>query len=272
MLGIILVLISINLVVADAPNFQLVEVDHSNGYATVTIPENAIEIAPGIFSLGTTIDIDGTILEGYAIVDYKKGFHHRQGHNGGSSEASSTCFSFLAAGAKWKIVENYLVDSSNSVGLDQNFIRTNIAADIQEWENAAVRNIFGVEGNGSVNRGSIGNAMNGQNEVIFGNIASPGAIAVTYVWGIFSGPPSRRELREWDQIYDQVDFTWNNNGDPNAMDFENIAQHELGHSFGLGHPSDTCIEETMYRFASEGETKKRDLNVGDISGIRRLYA
>ena len=55
------------------------------------------------------------------------------------------------------------------------------------------------------------------------------------------------------------------------MDFENIAQHELGHSFGLGHPSDGCTEETMYRFASEGETKKRNLNSGDIAGIKKLY-
>ena len=55
------------------------------------------------------------------------------------------------------------------------------------------------------------------------------------------------------------------------MDFENIAQHELGHAFGLGHPSDTCTEETMYRFASNGETKKRDLYDGDIAGIKALY-
>lgn len=273
MLGIILVLISISLVVADVPNFEVVEVVPSNEHASVTIPEDAVEIAPGIFSLGTTVDIDGAVLEGYAIVDYKKGYHHRPGHNGGgSNEATNSCFSFLSSGAKWKTLENYLVDPNNSVRLDQNFVRTNIAGDIQEWENAVGRNIFGPEVPGIVNRGSIGNSMNGQNEVIFGSIASPGAIAVTYVWGIFSGPPSRRELREWDQIYDQIDFLWNNNGDPNAMDFENIAQHELGHSFGLGHPSDTCTEETMYRFASEGEIKKRDLNAGDISGIRRLYA
>ena len=55
------------------------------------------------------------------------------------------------------------------------------------------------------------------------------------------------------------------------MDFENIATHELGHSVGMGHPADECTEETMYRFASEGETKKRDLNAGDIAGVNQLY-
>jgi len=27
----------------------------------------------------------------------------------------------------------------------------------------------------------------------------------------------------------------------------------------------------MYAFASDGETKKRDLNAGDIAGIAKLY-
>ena len=40
---------------------------------------------------------------------------------------------------------------------------------------------------------------------------------------------------------------------------------------GLGHPSGSCIEETMYAFASNGETKKRDLNAGDVAGINGLY-
>ena len=55
------------------------------------------------------------------------------------------------------------------------------------------------------------------------------------------------------------------------MDFENIATHELGHSFGMGHPDSTCIEETMYAYADFGETKKRVLNAGDIAGIQELY-
>ena len=55
------------------------------------------------------------------------------------------------------------------------------------------------------------------------------------------------------------------------MDFLNIATHEAGHAAGLGHAPDTCLDETMYRFASEGEINKRDLNPGDIAGIVALY-
>lgn len=32
-----------------------------------------------------------------------------------------------------------------------------------------------------------------------------------------------------------------------------------------------CSKETMYGYASEGETKKRTLNSGDIQGINNLY-
>ena len=56
------------------------------------------------------------------------------------------------------------------------------------------------------------------------------------------------------------------------MDFENIATHELGHAVGLGDLYNDCTEETMYGYASYGETKKRTLEAGDITGIKKLYS
>lgn len=92
-------------------------------------------------------------------------------------------------------------------------------------------------------------------------------------WGIFSGPVKQRQLIEWDQVYNEVNFDWiaDATTDPTKMDFENISTHEIGHAFGMGHPNSSCTEETMYAFATEGETKKRDLNSGDIAGISALY-
>ena len=55
------------------------------------------------------------------------------------------------------------------------------------------------------------------------------------------------------------------------IDFYNIATHELGHSVGMTDLYNFCTEETMYGYATEGETKKRDLNAGDIAGINALY-
>jgi hypothetical protein len=37
------------------------------------------------------------------------------------------------------------------------------------------------------------------------------------------------------------------------------------------HPSDTCTEETMYRFIGMPETKKQTLEAGDLAGIAELY-
>ena len=118
-----------------------------------------------------------------------------------------------------------------------------------------------------------GYGADGKNEVYFGSISEPGAIAITIVWGYFRGPPGARELVEWDMVFDQQDFSWSSNGDANRMDFENIATHELGHAAGLDDLyTGECAEQTMYGYAAEGETKKRTLEAGDIAGISELYA
>ncbi|MFH1462165.1 MAG: matrixin family metalloprotease [bacterium] len=57
-----------------------------------------------------------------------------------------------------------------------------------------------------------------------------------------------------------------------VMDLQNIAVHKIGHGAGLADLYDTvCTEETMYGYSNYGETKKRDLNAGDITGIQELY-
>jgi len=123
----------------------------------------------------------------------------------------------------------------------------------------------------TVNVAYIGNSMNGQNEVAFGDIEDMGVIAATWVWRTTSGPPSERYIAEWDQVYDVISFSWSNNGDPNSMDFENITTHEIGHAVGMGHPDSTCTLETMYAYASNGEIIKRDLHTGDVAGVNGLY-
>lgn len=267
-LGILILAVSVFVVAK--PDFVSTKNPGSNSFE---IPAHAVQISESVFSLGTARDVDGRLVEGFMFVYYKK--ENAKPSGIGGSNGGSTCYAFLAKGAKWKTVEPYLVNPLNAAGLDTEFVRSNLALDISKWEDAAGFNIniLGDENlEGIVDRTNIGN-LNGQNEVIFANIDSPGAIAVTIVWGFFSGPPQNRELVEWDQVYDDVDFNWSSSslGEAGKMDFENIATHELGHSVGMGHPSDTCTEETMYRYASFGETKKRTLNAGDIAGINALY-
>ena len=225
----------------------------------VIIPENAVEVADHIFKLPSVV-VDGKTVEGFMIVDYRKGFGHKPRHGppgkNGSPKGGGKCFAFLAKGAKWNSVEPWVVNPANTEGLGDSFLLDNLGLDIQKWEDAAPANILG---DGSVTSAILAadtERPDGNNEVYFGDIDSPGAIAVTVVWGRFSGPPSQRELIEWDQVYDDVDFNWSATGEPDKMDFANIAIHELGHSVGMGHPDDSCTEETMYRFADFGETKK----------------
>ncbi len=246
----------------------------------VIIPALAVEVADNVFSLGTAIDpVSGQMVEGYAIIHPKTGQAKPPWAGGGKGTGETKCYSFLAKDAKWKTVEPWLVNTSNNAGLSESFVFDTLTVAIDEWEDAADGAVDGVMsedilGNGSTTASALSadtSAPDGQNEVYFDDVSSSGAIAVTVVWGIFGGPPSGRQLVEWDQVYDDVDFPWSSTGEAGKMDFENIAQHELGHSVGLGHPDDSCTEETMYRFASEGETNKRDLNAGDIAGINELY-
>lgn len=267
-------------------------VNSPKGRAAVVIPERAIEVAPGVFHLGTALD-NGQTVEGYAFVKYKKGFEKpgtvcgngicEPGENknkcpedcGGDEEEpddNSTCYDFLARDAKWKTVENYIVNPANTRELDEEFIASNFATDIDKWETEAGIDILGI--GSSTNEILVADTVSpdNKNEAYFADVDHEGAIAITIVWGIFGGPPPFRQLVEWDQVYDDVDFDWSENGEADKMDFESIATHELGHSVGLGDLyTDACSEQTMYGYAGCGETKKRSLEAGDIAGIKKLY-
>lgn len=119
----------------------------------------------------------------------------------------------------------------------------------------------------------------GDNELVFGDYPKEGVIAVTVVWGYFSGPPSWREIIEFDILFD-TDYAWGwagdtsetELGDTSVMDLQNIATHEFGHGLGLGDLYESAAsEETMYGYSTYGETKKRTLYVGDIAGLQELY-
>lgn len=280
LITIISLVLGANQVGATKPDFSSATLDASGTSRNLTLPTPA-DNSP-VISLGTGIDPKtGKMVEGLAFIHYKKDFTHKPNHPGGGGGTTSKCFSFLSQGTKWKTVESWVVNPANTRSLTSTFVFDNLSSNIGKWEDAA----DGTVGNGvsvdilgsgsSTNSALVADSQNpdGQNEVYFADVSSQGAIAVTIVWGIFSGPPFARELVEWDQVYDDVDFDWSASatGEAGKMDFENVSTHEIGHSDGMGHPDDSCTEESMYRFSANGETKKRDLNTGDIAGINQLY-
>lgn len=252
---------------------------------TISVPSRAVEVSHGLYYLGTA-RYDGKTVEGYAIIGYAKPGGKcgngvcDAGENAkncptdcGGGTTTSTCYAFLAKGAKWKTTEDYVINPMNKAGLNISKIPGNVAGDITKWETAA--GTTGIIGSGTTTTDALSADMttpDGKNEVYFGNISDAGAIGITIVWGTFSGPVGSRELIEWDQVYDDTDFAWAMDGSANAMDFENIATHELGHTVGMGDLyTSACSDQTMYGYAGYGETKKQTLESGDIAGIKALY-
>ena len=73
-------------------------------------------------------------------------------------------------------------------------------------------------------------------------------------------------------VLNDVDYACSATGEATKMDLDNIVTHELCHAVGMGDLYDSaCGEETMYGYATYGETKKQTLNAGDIAGISKLY-
>ena len=207
-------------------------------------------------------------IERVQFIHWKKGF--AKGGGQAARQRASSCYAFIARGAKWKTVEPWeVLNGTGDDGIGASAVLSAAGTGVGEWETYGGN----IAGGGSLGNTAVNlNATDGKNVVQFGDDPRDGVIAVTNVWGFFSGPARTREIVEWDMILDR-DFDWSNSNqsDPGAMDLLNIVVHELGHAWGMGHPSDSCTEETMFRFATEGEIKKRDLNTGDIAGIRDLY-
>jgi hypothetical protein len=80
------------------------------------------------------------------------------------------------------------------------------------------------------------------------------------------------DIIEYDISYNSQYFTWSCAGAAGAMDVENIATHEEGHSTGLGDLyGDADNLETMYGWTSDGVTQGRTLEPDDVEGAEFMY-
>ncbi len=232
----------------------------------VSLPAQAVEVAPGLYKLGVSYDMKSdNFVEGYAIV-------HKKSSNAKAvatkSPRSEKCYAVMADGAKWKAIENWTVNSAES-GLDANFLLNATNLNIGKWEKAAHANVLG---NGSVATGSTSDPylLDDKNEISFGALESD-TIAITIVWGVWSGPVTSRQIVAWDQVFN-ANYPWSGSGDPLKMDYENISTHELGHAMGLADIySGSCSGVTMYGYGGLGETQKSTLAPDDVTGINLLY-
>lgn len=205
-------------------------------------------------------------LERIVFIHYKKGFAKPPWAGGGKKE--SKCYDFLGRGVEWEeLPVTYVVHP----GLETT-VPGAIFDSAETWDGATsvelFSNIYSVDETANWDS----DAPDGRNELLFGDYPEEGVIAVTIVWGYFSGPPQLRKIVEFDVLFD-TDFTWGDaTVDPTVMDLQNIATHEIGHGLGLDDIYDSvCSEVTMYGYSINGETKKRTLEQPDITGLQELY-
>ena len=246
----------------------------SNAVAVKTGPPAEI-----VIDLGERVH-DGQVVRGILIIDLgnpdakpdvEDARPSGRGKRGGGG-GEVTCFTTFGNGISWKVTEQYLLDTTNVNGMLDGFVESTIDTAMETWDAEVTFDIFGTRAVG-VGDGPDYDTPDGRNEISFGDIAAPGAIAQTVTWYIGRGPPSGSSIVEYDIIFDDGDFDF---GDAYAnsakWDLEGIAAHELGHGLGLRHPDSSCTKETMYAFASVGEFSKRDLFTGDIAGVKAVYA
>jgi len=210
---------------------------------------------------------------------YREGFAKPPGTPGKGGGGGEEFYEFLGRSVKWKdLPVNYVIDPDNPDGLPETFVVEAISNGAEEWNEHTSAELFGtytVVYDATFDTDS----PDDKNELLFGDYPEEGVIAVTVIWGYFYGPPGQRKIIEFDIMFD-IDFSWGDAGltseselgGTSIMDLQNIATHELGHAAGLADLyNDQASEQTMYGYATYGETKKRTLNTGDIAGIQALY-
>ncbi len=207
----------------------------------------------------------GSIKKVEYIVYYKENFSRLK--NNGKAK-TTTCYSFLSPRkVKWLSTASYAINPSNLQGLSEDFIKNAIFNSAEIWDGVTSKEI--ANNNILVESIAVYGKKDGKNVIVFGNnYSDPNVIAVTSVWyNTRTGA-----ILEFDISF-ETDYQWGDaEVNPQLMDLQNIATHELGHAFGMGDVyKDACSPVTMYGYADYGETQKRTLEEADVKGFQLLY-
>lgn len=214
-------------------------------------------------------------LEKTVFIHRKKDFPARP-HRRGRNNPKKTCEHYGLIGPNWRTLPvNLVINPDNPDGLPDSFVFDAVTAGAEAWDTSTSADIYGSyteDHEATFDEHSW--QTDRRNEIVFA-ADDPGIIAVTIIWGYFTGSWKSGGIVECD-IRLNTYYDWGDgSSDANVMDVQNIAIHELGHVFGLGDLYNAgcfeCLEQTMYGYSDYRETKKRTLELGDVTGIRKLY-
>ncbi len=174
----------------------------------------------------------------------------------------------IKLGAKWfssSLPVTFYINPTNSQGLSQDFLTSTMTSSLKTWDDKTSKKLVSKS---IIIDPTATYGYDYKNSIMFTDISDAGIIAQTTVWYY----PSNGQIVETDVQFN-TKFTWGNAKlDSTIMDVQDIATHELGHSFGAGDVYDNrCSEVTMYGYGSYGETFKRTLESPDMYILRQLY-
>lgn len=175
---------------------------------------------------------------------------------------TSKCYKLM--GVKWGVTGVPYTINPTVSGVGADVVESAIRASAQTWDAGTSIQVFGM----ATVDNSAGFGYDGRNTMFFGSSLSSGTIAQTTIWYYTIS----RRIVEFDIEYNTY-FLWGDAvADPTKMDIAGIATHEIGHGIGLSDLyTTTCKEVTMYGYSTQGETKKRTLETGDLNGLWKIY-
>jgi uncharacterized protein (TIGR03437 family) len=172
------------------------------------------------------------------------------------------------------IVENgrvtYTIDSAGSDNIPFSEVEQAITASFQSWEDVPTSTIaFQRKPNFTSDKSLLSGAFETfwiENSTIVGGGGDiAGALAVTFtLFALDNG-----EIIDASMVFNGNEFTWATDGRADAIDVQEVATHEIGHSIGLDHSPNAAA--TMFPRTGQGRVQNRSLSPDDHIAASVIY-